>query len=172
MSLLVPVTRVDMSRWLRAGLYEVVASVVEVRGLEALRYGSTVIYALPRRADGSCMFLDEGSCTIYEHRPLVCDIFPFAYDQPTDSIGVHPWALTRCEAILMGLRELTPEERERLLAEARIVSRELRQVDRVRGDYEWMIGEARRRLREAGRPQPRLCRGSCQPSSASSCTSS
>jgi Fe-S-cluster containining protein len=30
-----------------------------------------------RKKKGSCVFLDEASCTIYSYRPLVCRFYPF-----------------------------------------------------------------------------------------------
>jgi len=141
----VPVTRVDLARWIAVGRFDVAASVVEVRGLEALRFGSTLIYALPHDERGRCLYLVDGRCSIYKVKPLVCDIFPFAYDHAADRLDLHPWALARCEAIAKGFSEVRVEERGRLLAEARTVSRELRRVDEVKGEYEQLIEEARRR---------------------------
>ncbi|MEM2637797.1 MAG: YkgJ family cysteine cluster protein [Candidatus Hadarchaeales archaeon] len=33
-------------------------------------------YKMKRRG-GACIFLKNGACTIYEHRPLVCRLYPF-----------------------------------------------------------------------------------------------
>ncbi len=36
----------------------------------------TFEWALRRKPDGDCAFLDGGRCTIYEHRPLICRTYP------------------------------------------------------------------------------------------------
>lgn len=145
--LTVPVTRVDLARWLRLDLYWLAASVVEVRGLEAFRMGSTVVYAMPRRADGSCLYLDGFRCSIYPARPLVCVLFPFAYSSRRDDVGPHPWAPANCEAFKRGLVEVGEEERRALLEVARALFRELTSVDENREDYEKLLSEARARVR-------------------------
>ncbi|MEM4699735.1 MAG: YkgJ family cysteine cluster protein [Candidatus Nezhaarchaeales archaeon] len=145
--LTVPVTRVDLARWLRLGLYWLAASVVEVRGLEAFRMGSSVIYAMPSRADGGCLYLDGFKCSIYPVRPLVCTLFPFAYSSRRDDVGPHPWAPANCEAFRRGLVEVGEEERGALLEVARTLFRELTRVDENREDYERLLSEARARVR-------------------------
>ncbi|MCX8205036.1 MAG: YkgJ family cysteine cluster protein [Candidatus Nezhaarchaeota archaeon] len=145
--LTVPVTRLDLAKWLRLGLYWLAASVVEVRGLEAFRMGSTLIYAMPRRVDGSCLYLDGFNCSIYPVRPLVCVLFPFAYSSRKDEVGPHPWAPLNCEAFRKGLVEVSEEEGAKLLEIARALFKELRGVDGNKEDYEKLVGEARARLR-------------------------
>lgn len=34
------------------------------------------LFLIERRADGSCVFLQEGRCSVYEKRPRVCRGFP------------------------------------------------------------------------------------------------
>lgn len=151
--------RVDLARWLRLGLYWLAASVIEVRGLEAFRMGSTLIYALPRRSDGSCLYLDGFKCLIYPARPLVCMLFPYAYSSRRDEVGVHPWASSNCEAIKKGMAELAEEERSRLLEIARCLFKELRSVDENREDYESLILYARERVKDSlatNQPSPVL----------------
>ena len=145
--LLVPVTRIDIARWINQGWEEIAASVVEVRGLEALRLGSTVIYALPRNRLGVCLYLYGSRCMIHDVKPMVCELFPFAYNLKNDTLGIHPWALSNCEAVAKGLVDLSLEDKARFLSIARMVSKELRNVDAVKEDYEKMIAEARRRLK-------------------------
>jgi Fe-S-cluster containining protein len=144
--LTVPVVRLDLARWLSSGLYWLAALVVRVEGLQALRAGSTFVYALPKRSDGSCLLLQGFRCSIYSARPLVCMLFPFAYSARRDDIGLHPWSPSSCEAVKRGLTE--PDERERgmLLAIARTLDRELKSVDEHVEEYEAMIAEARARL--------------------------
>jgi Fe-S-cluster containining protein len=38
----------------------------------------TYDYLLKKRQDGSCIFLRDNSCSIYELRPLVCRFYPFS----------------------------------------------------------------------------------------------
>lgn len=33
-----------------------------------------------RNVEGRCYFLKNGKCTIYEHRPLGCKLYPIVYD--------------------------------------------------------------------------------------------
>jgi Fe-S-cluster containining protein len=35
------------------------------------------VYEMRKSADGTCMFLAEGTCIIYASRPLVCRYYPF-----------------------------------------------------------------------------------------------
>jgi len=142
--LTVPVVRLDLARWLSLGLYWLAALVVRVEGLQALRAGSTLVYALPKRSDGSCLLLQGFRCSIYPVRPLVCMLFPFAYSARRDDIGLHPWSPSNCEAVKRGLTE--PSERGTLLAIARTLSNELNSVDEHVEEYEAMIAEARARL--------------------------
>jgi len=34
-------------------------------------------YIMRKTSDGQCVFLKDGSCTIYETRPLICRFYPF-----------------------------------------------------------------------------------------------
>jgi Fe-S-cluster containining protein len=142
--LLVPVVRLDLARWLSSGLYWLAALVVRVEGPQALRAGSTFVYALPKRSDGSCLLLQGLRCSIYPFRPMVCMLFPFAYSARRDDLGLHPWSPSNCEAVKRGLTE--PDERGMLLAIARTLSRELKSVDEYVEEYEAMIAAARARL--------------------------
>jgi Fe-S-cluster containining protein len=35
------------------------------------------VYQMKKTAEGSCVFLRDGSCSIYEVRPLICRFYPF-----------------------------------------------------------------------------------------------
>jgi len=43
------------------------------------------IYEMIKK-DGSCIFLSDNGCTIYEHRPLICRFYPFTMTKTTDYI--------------------------------------------------------------------------------------
>ncbi|NOY12061.1 MAG: YkgJ family cysteine cluster protein [Archaeoglobi archaeon] len=51
---------------------------VEVDGVRVLR-----------NVDGSCYFLKDCRCEIYEHRPLGCRLYPVVYDVETRRATVH-----------------------------------------------------------------------------------
>lgn len=42
-------------------------------------------------ADGSCIFLEEGRCRIYQQRPGICRIYPFMLHRELDEAGVMDW---------------------------------------------------------------------------------
>ena len=46
------------------------------------RYGNRHAFewALRRKPDGDCIFLENGRCTIYEARPVICRTYPFYLD--------------------------------------------------------------------------------------------
>jgi len=153
----VPVTRFDMARWMCSGRPELAASVVRVEEFEGV--GSRVVYALPRREDGRCVYLTEdGRCAIYEVKPLVCELFPYAYSSKHDKLGLHPWAAKHCEAVLRGMVELDRDKAAELLAKARLVFAELKIVEEVEEDYERMRMWA---LEEVSRGAQRRPRASC-----------
>ena len=145
--LIVPVTRFDVARWLCGGRPEIAACIVRVEDFEGV--GSRVVYALPRRDDGTCIFLEGNRCSIYEVKPLVCELFPYAYSSKHDKLGLHPWALKNCEAVLRGMTELDSVQAAELLAKARLVFSELRRVEELAEDYERMRSWALERVRQS-----------------------
>jgi Fe-S-cluster containining protein len=59
-----------------------VKKISEVTGLHPLEFASPISgagkfrYKMKKRS-GLCVFLKDGACTIYTHRPLVCRLYPF-----------------------------------------------------------------------------------------------
>jgi Fe-S-cluster containining protein len=87
-----------------------VRNIVEATGLEWLDVVEPDIYSgirgvniwaigwiLTRKADGSCTFFDveSKSCTIYEHRPLICRCYPFFLDSDGRLVVRHCRAARR-----------------------------------------------------------------------------
>jgi len=50
-------------------------------------------YTIRSRQDtaGSCLFLDDGRCRIYDDRPMVCRVYPFMLHREPDGEGVIDW---------------------------------------------------------------------------------
>lgn len=48
-------------------------------------------YALRTKEDGSCMFLEEGRCQIYEDRPTICRLYPYMLHRERDESGKLDW---------------------------------------------------------------------------------
>ncbi|WP_367343419.1 YkgJ family cysteine cluster protein [Methanomethylovorans sp.] len=48
-------------------------------------------YALRTKEDGSCIFLEGGRCNIYEHRPLICKLYPYMLHREADHCGKMDW---------------------------------------------------------------------------------
>lgn len=48
-------------------------------------------YALKVKEDGSCTFLNEKRCSIYEQRPLICSLFPYMLHREPDEDGNIDW---------------------------------------------------------------------------------
>ncbi len=44
-----------------------------------------------RDAAGSCLFLEDGRCRIYDERPMVCRVYPFMLHREPDRDGVIDW---------------------------------------------------------------------------------
>jgi len=50
-------------------------------------------YSLKTAGDeaGSCIFLENGRCQIYERRPLICRVYPYMIHRETDDSGLYDW---------------------------------------------------------------------------------
>jgi Fe-S-cluster containining protein len=112
----------DVERWLEVGAARVLENVVRVKAKGFVRrFGVEYCFALRRRG-GACVFYEGGLCSIYDIRPSVCRLFPFA---PSSSgLAVHPWAERNCLGVRLSAK-LPPREAEELEALAERVTREL-----------------------------------------------
>lgn len=48
-------------------------------------------YALKAKEDGSCIFLDNKRCSIYEQRPAICRLYPYMLHREPDENGNVEW---------------------------------------------------------------------------------
>ncbi|NLB01531.1 MAG: YkgJ family cysteine cluster protein [Methanomicrobiales archaeon] len=48
-------------------------------------------YALRTRSDGSCIFLDDGRCSIYDRRFSICRVYPYMLHREADEAGRVDW---------------------------------------------------------------------------------
>ncbi len=50
-------------------------------------------YSLKSQNDdaGSCIFLENNRCRIYDRRPLICRVYPYMIHRETDDSGVYDW---------------------------------------------------------------------------------
>lgn len=48
-------------------------------------------YALKANPDGSCIFLENKRCKIYENRPLICRVYPHMLHREADEAGKVDW---------------------------------------------------------------------------------
>ncbi|MDD3248561.1 MAG: YkgJ family cysteine cluster protein [Methanosarcina sp.] len=48
-------------------------------------------YALKTKPDGSCIFLENKRCRIYESRPLICRVYPHMLHREADETGKIDW---------------------------------------------------------------------------------
>ncbi len=48
-------------------------------------------YALKANSDGSCIFLSNQRCTIYEQRPAICGLYPYMLHREADEKGNVDW---------------------------------------------------------------------------------
>lgn len=74
-------------------------------------------YEVKKREDGRCVFLKDGECSIYDHRPLVCKCYPFSIEEVRPDLYVFEPNLEECPGIGEG-GELRRDFFERLLGEA------------------------------------------------------
>lgn len=83
----IPVTRADMRRWKRLGRTDITETIITaeedvyVDKMKLTRKGDML---LPVNDNYDCFHLERGenvaSCSIYEHRPDVCERFPLIVD--------------------------------------------------------------------------------------------
>jgi len=100
----------------------VLENVVKVRAYGILRrLGVEYCFAI-RRKGGRCFFYDRGLCAIYDIRPAVCQLFPFAFS--SRGLTVHPWAERNCPGVKLSAI-LPPSRVEELKALAEQVTREI-----------------------------------------------
>ena len=87
----------DIEKWVSVGAEHVLRNVVKVRTEGFIRkFGIEYCFAL-RRKSGACAFYKGGLCSIYDVRPAVCHLFPFA---PSSSgLAIHPWAERNCPGV-------------------------------------------------------------------------
>jgi len=112
----------DIEKWIEAGAVYVLENVVKVRAEGILRrLGVEYCFAIRRRG-GRCVFYDRGLCAIYDIRPAVCQLFPFAFS--SGGLTVHPWAERNCPGVKLSAI-LPPSRAEELKALAEQVTREL-----------------------------------------------
>ena len=48
-------------------------------------------YALRTKPDGSCVFLENKRCKIYDNRPTICRVYPYMLHQEADEFGKVDW---------------------------------------------------------------------------------
>ncbi|MEM2409331.1 MAG: YkgJ family cysteine cluster protein [Thermofilaceae archaeon] len=110
----------DVEEWMKRGAWHVIEAIEVVKASGFPRsLGVELCFTLRRRGN-ACYFYRKGVCTIYDLRPAVCRLFPFAYSE--EGVAVHPWALRNCPAVrLYGGRPPGEEVREL----AREIMREL-----------------------------------------------
>ncbi|RLF03137.1 MAG: hypothetical protein DRK00_09140 [Thermoprotei archaeon] len=112
----------DVERWARAGRWSLLAYVVKRRARGWLSSLGIEYYFALKRGGRGCPFYSGGLCRIYDVRPNVCRLFPFAYSE--DGLAIHPWAKRKCPGLGIGER-LSAEEEEELKALARDIVKEL-----------------------------------------------
>jgi Fe-S-cluster containining protein len=112
----------DIVRWIEVGAEHVLENVVKVRAEGFLkRLGVEYCFAF-RRKRGRCVFYEKGLCAIYDIRPVVCQLFPFAFS--SKGLTVHPWAERNCLGIKLSAM-LSPSRAEKLKVLAEQVAQEL-----------------------------------------------
>ena len=133
----------DIELWLSKGRWDLVA-LLEKRVSYSLGRMLGVMYCYTFAGDGPCPFYEDGKCLIYDIRPLVCRLFPFAYS--SRGAAFHPWALENCPGVGRG-RPFTESEVKAVRALARLIVRELVALPYYDELVEDVIRAARRRLR-------------------------
>jgi Fe-S-cluster containining protein len=48
-------------------------------------------YALRTKPDGSCVFLEDGRCSVYDRRFSICRVYPYMLHREADEKGVVDW---------------------------------------------------------------------------------
>jgi len=80
--------------------------------------------------NGKCVFLKDGKCSIYKHRPLICQMYPFWFNKEFELIH-HP-SLVHCDLIdkdfLMTDREFTQLKKtaQKIIKEAKIYKKQIK----------------------------------------------
>lgn len=89
----------DVETWVKGEAWHVVRAIEVTEAAGVLRKLGIESCFVLRRRNGACYFYRGGECSIYNIRPMVCRLFPFAYSEA--GVVVHPWALNNCLAIRM-----------------------------------------------------------------------
>lgn len=101
----------DVETWVKEGAWHIVRAIESTETSGVLRRLGVKSCFVLRRRGGACYFYKGGGCSIYDLRPAVCRLFPFAYSET--GVAVHPWALSNCPAIrLYGVPQPADELRE------------------------------------------------------------
>ncbi len=77
-------------------------------------------YALKTKPDGSCVFLDNKRCKIYESRPSICRVYPYMLHREADESGKVDWRQ------ISGLNEHGSYNLELEESECKAIARETR----------------------------------------------
>ena len=77
-------------------------------------------YALKTKPDGSCIFLDNKRCKIYESRPSICRVYPYMLHREADESGKVDWRQ------ISGLNEHGSYHSELEDSECKAIARETR----------------------------------------------
>lgn len=80
-------------------------------------------YALKTNPDGSCIFLVNKRCKIYENRPLICRVYPHMLHRETDDSGKVDWRQ------ICGLNEHGSYHSELSDLECKAIARETRDYE-------------------------------------------
>jgi Fe-S-cluster containining protein len=62
---------IDVDRVLKSQSMDLAEFAVKIEGFEPY------VFQMKKTVDGSCVFLRDSSCSIYEARPLICRFYPF-----------------------------------------------------------------------------------------------
>lgn len=99
------------------------APVYELCDQQGILYTSG--YTLKTRGDpeGSCRFLEQGRCRIYEMRPSVCRIYPYMLHREPDEEGITDWRQ------LSGLNRHGTYHNDISLEESRVIAADVKRFE-------------------------------------------
>jgi len=142
----IPVTHLDLLRIREYGGIEItrdIVSLYEAELYEDLFYprvslgGREYFLALASRSDGSCIFLDNGKCSIHRFKPYVCRFYPFVYVEKDDDVDieVNENAIGECPGLILDNDNIPIDLKNTLKMYARIRIQELKLYERVVDDW-------------------------------------
>ncbi len=99
--------------------------------------GRKYFLALASKSDGSCIFLEDGKCSIHRFKPYVCRFYPFVYVEKDGDVDieVNENAIGECPGLILNDNVIPIELKNTLKMYARIRILELKLYEKAVSEW-------------------------------------